>query len=97
VIVDVQIAKEDNMNDQSKCEHHYHASNMVYAKDSAGIPFRGGNWHAAAKYTVFVCGKCLDTKEVCIAPPLTVKPAAPFQQDKLSKAEQPKNKIRMHA
>jgi hypothetical protein len=69
--------KEREWRNEVNCEengHYYRPASVVYAKDAAGIPFRGGNgWHAAAKYAVFVCSRCLDAKEIEIAPVLEVR------------------------
>jgi hypothetical protein len=52
--------------------HSYHsAGNYSFARDEKGKAFRGGQeWHGAAKFTILVCGKCGDTIERQIGPPL---------------------------
>lgn len=77
-----------------KCEegsdHNYRPASVIFAKDANGVAFRGGGaaWHAAAKFSVFVCTRCLDTKEVCIAPVLQVRGGPQFpKMDKLPRQE----------
>jgi len=83
------------MNHCEQNGHNYHQSNVVYAKDSSGVAFRGGGaqWHEAAKYSVYVCGRCADTKEICVSPRLVIKPgAAPQVPEKDKQLQAPKGK-----
>ncbi len=51
--------------------HNYHHVGYVFARDARGIAFRGGReWHGEAKFAVLVCGKCGETIERQIGPPL---------------------------
>lgn len=51
--------------------HAYHAANYMFSRTNSGKPFRGGpEWHGAAKFAIFVCGKCGSSIECQIGPAL---------------------------